>query len=60
MTTNELLVSDTNNLKVKQTTRLRKVECARDVYIVRVSRSTIITHGTPICPTCSEPMVEVL
>lgn len=60
MTTLENTVSDTDISKPKQSTRLRKVECARDVYIVRVSRSTIITHGTPICPTCNEPMSEVL
>lgn len=59
MLTSELSVSSTENLKPKQTTRLRKVLCPRDLYIARITRSQIITHGTPICPTCRESMVEV-
>jgi hypothetical protein len=51
-------VSSTENLKPKQTTRLKKVLCPRDLYIARITRSTIITHGTPICPSCNEPMIE--
>jgi hypothetical protein len=47
-----------NQAKSKQTTRLRKVECSTDKYIVRVSRSTLITFGAPICPACSLPMTE--
>jgi hypothetical protein len=45
--------------KPKQTTRLRKVFCEIDGYIARISRSTLITHGSPICPTCNQAMVEV-
>jgi hypothetical protein len=58
VTTIENTVSDTVNSKPKQTTRLKKVLCPRDLYIARITRSTIITHGTPICPTCNEPMIE--
>ncbi len=43
----------------KQTTRLIKVECRDDAYIARVSRTTIETHGCPICPVCQESMVIV-
>jgi hypothetical protein len=45
--------------KPKQSTRLRKVLCEVDGYIARISRSTLITHGSPICPTCNRAMVEV-
>lgn len=48
----------TETPKAKQTTRLRKVECVNDKYIVRVSRSTLITFGAPICPACSVAMKE--
>ena len=41
----------------KQTTRLIKVLCAADGYIARVSRTTIITLGTPICPACRNSLV---
>lgn len=44
--------------KPKQTTRLRKVSCEFDNYIVRVSRSTLITFGAPICPACNRSMTE--
>lgn len=40
----------------KQTTRLIKASCAADNYIVRVSRSTLLTLGAPICPACLNPM----
>lgn len=40
----------------KQSTRLIKVSCERDQYIARVSRSTIATLGTPICPACLNAM----
>ena len=45
-------------LKAKQTTRLRKVICSTDNYIARISRSTIITFGAPICPRCRCAMTE--
>lgn len=45
-------------VKPKQTTRLRKVICLTDNYIARISRSTIITFGAPICPKCRRAMVE--
>lgn len=45
--------------KPKQSTRLRKVFCEIDGYIARISRSTLITHGSPICPTCNQAMKEV-
>jgi len=40
------------------TCRLRKVECINDGYIARVSRTTIITLGAPICPVCRTAMTE--
>ena len=40
----------------KQTTRLIKASCATDGYIVRVSRSTLLTLGAPICPACLNAM----
>jgi hypothetical protein len=43
----------------KQTTRLRKVLCEVDGYIARISRSTLITYGSPICPACNQSMKEV-
>lgn len=43
----------------KQTTRLRKVLCEVDGYIARISRSTLITYGSPICPACNQAMKEV-
>jgi len=45
--------------KPKQTTRLRKVFCEIDGYIARISRSTLITYGSPICPACNQAMKEV-
>jgi len=42
----------------KQTTRLKKVLCEVDGYIARISRSTLITYGSPICPACNQPMRE--
>jgi len=45
--------------KPKQTTRLRKVLCEVDGYIARISRSTLITYGSPICPACNQAMKEV-
>jgi hypothetical protein len=45
-------------VKAKQTTRLRKVICLTDNYIARISRSTIITFGAPICPRCRCAMTE--
>ena len=44
--------------KPKQTTRLRKVLCEVDGYIARISRSTLIAHGAPICPTCNQALKE--
>jgi len=43
---------------VKQTTRLKKVLCEVDGYIARISRSTLITYGSPICPACNQSMKE--
>ena len=45
--------------KPKQSTRLRKVFCEIDGYIARISRSTLITYGSPICPACNQAMKEV-
>lgn len=42
----------------KQTTRLIKVECIRDGYIARVSRTTLTNFGAPICPVCSNQFTE--
>jgi hypothetical protein len=42
----------------KQTTRLIKVECVEDDYIVRVSRKPLDAYGPPICPVCHETMQE--
>lgn len=41
----------------KQSTRLIKVACTRDNYIVRASRSTVEAMGCPICPACNSEMV---
>jgi len=45
-------------LAPKQTTRLKKVFCEVDQYIARISRSTLITYGAPICPACNQSMKE--
>jgi hypothetical protein len=50
--------SQENADKAKQTTRLRKVLCEVDGYIARISRSTLITYGSPICPACNQAMTE--
>ena len=42
----------------KQTTRLLKVACLNDNYIARISRSTLVNLGAPICPVCSIALVE--
>ena len=42
----------------KQTTRLIKVECLNDGYIARVSRTTLTNLGAPICPACTNSLVE--
>jgi hypothetical protein len=42
----------------KQTTRLIKVECLNDGYIARVSRSTLVNLGAPICPACNNSLLE--
>jgi hypothetical protein len=42
----------------KQTTRLIKVACLNDNYIARISRSTLVNLGAPICPVCSIALVE--
>ena len=42
----------------KQTTRLIKVECIRDGYIARVSRTTLANLGAPICPACGNQFTE--
>jgi len=44
--------------KKRQTTRLLKVECAPCDYVVRVTRKPLDKYGPPICPGCSEQMVE--
>ena len=49
----------TDGEKAKQTTRLKKVICEVDNYIARISRSTLITYGSPICPACNQAMKEV-
>jgi hypothetical protein len=41
----------------KQTTRLLKVACLNDGYIARVSRSTLVNLGAPICPVCRYSLV---
>jgi hypothetical protein len=49
----------------KQTTRLNKAVCygdlmngeQHDAYIVRISRNTAATYGTPICPICNAQLV---
>jgi hypothetical protein len=43
---------------IKQTTRLIKVACLNDGYIARVSRSTLVNLGAPICPACNQSLVE--
>jgi len=50
------MTATTADTKAKQSTRLRKVICLTDNYIARISRSTIITFGTPICPRCNQSM----
>jgi hypothetical protein len=42
----------------KQSTRLIKVACLNDNYIARVSRSTLVNLGFPICPACNRSLVE--
>lgn len=42
----------------KQTTRLIKVACSNDDYIARVSRTTLVNLGAPICPVCTNSLVE--
>ena len=42
----------------KQTTRLIKVACLNDNYIARISRSTLVNLGAPICPVCNIALVE--
>jgi hypothetical protein len=42
----------------KQTTRLIKVACLNDDYIARVSRTTLVNLGAPICPVCNNSLVE--
>ena len=42
----------------KQSTRLIKVACLNDNYIARVSRSTLVNLGAPICPACNQSLVE--
>ena len=39
-------------------TRCMKVWCENDGYIVRMSRTTILTMGTPICPVCRKSLKE--
>jgi hypothetical protein len=43
---------------LKHTSRIRKVVCIPDNYIVRVSKSTMLRYGTPICPACRNAMTE--
>jgi len=47
-----------NGKTKKQTTRLIKVECAPCDYVVRVTRKPLDKYGPPVCPGCSEQMVE--
>ena len=42
----------------KQSTRLIKVACLNDNYIARISRSTLVNLGAPICPACNNSLVE--
>ena len=55
MITNRTAVMADN---LKHTSRIKKVMCIPHNYIVRVSRSTMLTYGTPICPACRTPMTE--
>ena len=55
---NTMTATNADTAKAKQTTRLRKVICLTDNYIARISRSTIITFGAPICPRCRQAMIE--
>ena len=43
---------------LKHTSRIKKVTCPNHNYIVRVSRTTMLTYGTPICPACRNHMTE--
>lgn len=52
-----LVLTEKIPVKKGDTCRQKKVYCAPDDYIVRVSRQTL-TKGYPICPVCREPMVE--
>ena len=47
-----------NGKTKKQTTRLIKALCPDCGYIVRITRTWIEKLGCPICPGCSEQMVE--
>jgi len=47
-----------NGQTKKQGTRLLKVECSPCGYIARVTRKPLDIFGPPICPGCSEQMVE--
>lgn len=52
-----LVLTEKVPTKKSDNCRQKKVYCAPDDYIVRVSRQTL-TKGFPICPVCREPMVE--
>ena len=39
--------------------RLLKAICEQDNYIIRVSRTTIMINGLPICPVCNNKFKEV-
>lgn len=41
----------------KQTTRMHKVWCADDDYVVRMSKATM-AKGLPACPVCERMMEE--
>jgi hypothetical protein len=48
-----------NTGKKKQTTRMIKVACLDDDYIVRMSNTTLQDMGAPICPCCNTQMQAV-
>jgi len=39
--------------------RLFKIACTTDKYIVRISRKTLINLGAPTCPICNTQLKEV-
>lgn len=39
--------------------RLFKIACTDDKYIVRISRTTLLNLGAPTCPICNTKLKEV-